>query len=106
MHAHLVTSIFQRHYKSTNHGFNWLTLPYLMNRRCRRIPSAIIELLEDRLENSSDQLQPLKDHNILKTQQNIWVTAQGTEQGIVSIMQNKIQQNRVTTGLIQVEKKA
>ena len=51
-----------------------------MNRRCRRIPSAIIELLEDRLENSSDQLQPLKDHNILKTQQNIWVTAQGTEQ--------------------------
>ena len=77
-----------------------------MNRRCRRIPSAIIELLEDRLENSSDQLQPLKDHNILKTQQNIWVTAQGTEQGIVSIMQNKIQQNRVTTGLIQVDKKA
>lgn len=77
-----------------------------MNRRCRRIPSAIIELLEDRLENSSNQFQPLKDHNILKTQQNIWVTAQGTEQGIVSIMQNKIQQNRVTTGLIQVEKKA
>lgn len=77
-----------------------------MNRRCRRIPSATIELLEDRLENSSNQFQPLKDHNILKTQQNIWVTAQGTEQGIVSIMQNKIQQNRVTTGLIQVEKKA
>jgi len=42
-----------------------------MNKRHRRIPSATIELLEDRLENSSDQLQPLIDRNILKTQQNI-----------------------------------
>lgn len=47
----------------------------LMNRRSRQIPSATRGLLEDRSGNSSDQLQPLIDRSILKTQQNRLVAA-------------------------------
>ena len=70
MYTHKVTCIFHRDCISTNQA-NYITLQYLMNKRHKKIPSATIELLEDRLENSSDQLQPLINRNILKTQQNI-----------------------------------
>ena len=75
--------------KCTNHWINNITRQSLTDRRCRRIPLATAGLPEDRLENSSDQLQPLIDRNILKTQQNRWVAAQRTG-SIVSIMQINI----------------